>query len=250
MPAAARVDGDAGHAMLCGHSGELGRVREQRPRIRIAPRPHHPVHGDPGRPRPHRAHHLEIESLVRHVAAPGPRVVRLDHVDHRVHRIDAGLDLDEQRPALGHAGEDVGEPRNPLAVPDVEGAQLGQGLRCDGRVRAAEPLGGLVVEHDHLVVARQPHVDLDAVRALREREVDRRDRVLRRVARSAAVADQPDRGLRRRRLALGRARPAPRRQHRHQRQSSHLAHSVRAASSNGTSDQRSRERPLSSRTVS
>ena len=147
---------------------------------------------------------------------PGSRA--LDHrcerfgLDLRILGAHAALELEIERDARSEAIEHLAQQRDALAAARVERAHLGQ-ARVGDLSAAAEPGEILVVRDHHRRVARAVQVDLDHVGALRDGELVGRQRILRALARRAAVRDhersrRPHAGTQSRARSTARFQPA------------------------------------------
>ena len=83
-----------------------------------------------------------------------------------------------------HAG-----PLAAFPTADIQAAKFGQGLLADVLVQAGRLARALIMDHDDLPIPGEMDVDFDGVGVLLPGKVDRRQGVLRRVMRSAAVRD-------------------------------------------------------------
>jgi len=99
----------------------------------------------------------------------------LGRVDHKaVTRAAAdlfrrlGVPLDPERPARPRArpGEDVFQPRHAFPRPDVDPSELGAAQVFDAPdvVAAGDAGESRIVNHDHVALTIEPHVELDAER--------------------------------------------------------------------------------------
>ena len=82
-------------------------------------------------------------------------------------------------------------PREPPVEPGpgVERGQRGPRVAGHGPVPVGRPVDHVVVDHDDLAVDGGVHVELDVGGAHRQSQVERRERVLGRVRRGAAMGD-------------------------------------------------------------
>src|SRR6185312_165800 len=191
--------GDLARAEVEALGGELLHLLErriQRGQAEKITEPHLLVKGA------HRVQRLVIEAGDER-AAQAAAVV--DHVDHAL--LDAGidrramLDLEVELHLRRHEVVDVVEPRQAfsgeaLVEPGADVDLLRLAFPMDVLHAALVPPAALevvVVPDDELVVERLMHVELDRLRPHLERQAERRQRVLGRVAAGPAVGDHEHR---------------------------------------------------------
>lgn len=115
-----------------------------------------------------------------------------------------GIHVDHQPTgAGGEQGQYLGEQGWPVVGLD-EGEELGGADALDLARIAPQPLERGVVQHDHVAVGGEAHVDLDDRRALGERRPHRRQGVLAQDARVPAMGA----GARRHRVTRSTSRPS------------------------------------------